>query len=89
MLCEWKVVKCTENEKWDGHFLIMSYSIENIAACTPSPNTRIKSFTKEVAVKQVIIQQSHLKRVPKVALQNDGGHKESEINLVVTFQTTR
>jgi hypothetical protein len=81
MLCKWKV-KRAENGKWDGHFI--SYSIENIAVCTPS-NTSIKNFSKEVDVKQAIIQHSHLKLVPKVALQNDGGHRERKIKLIVTF----
>ena len=63
---------------------IISHSIEQITACVPC-DSAIENFTKGLAVKEVIIQHSHLIKAPKVAIQNDGGHKESEIKMLVTF----
>jgi hypothetical protein len=82
--CEWKA-KCAEHKQWDGTgFAFIQCSIKKMAACTPC-DSAIELFTKDLAVKQAIIQHSHLLRAPKVALQNDGGHKESEIKMLVTF----
>jgi hypothetical protein len=52
--CEWKA-KCAEHKQWDGTgFTFLQYSIKKMAACTPC-DSAIELFTKNLAVKQAII----------------------------------